>query len=185
VKAAIEAGAKDGFAAIQAAKLGDNANGWDFSMKNGRFGEDYLVRSAIAFRSLAGNAPEEAIYFNADKDVAGEPLDGANRYTMRFEKGALPPVDGFWSLTMYDGKTFFMVENPQKRYSIGSRTPGLQFAPDGSLTLYVQHESPGSDKEANWLPAPAGKFDVHLRTYIPQKALLDGTYKLPPISKVE
>jgi len=185
VKAAIEVGAKDGFAAIQAAKLGDNANGWDFSMKNGRFGEDYLVRSAIAFRSLAGNAPEEAIYFNADKDLSGKPLDGANRYTMRFEKGELPPVDGFWSLTMYDGKTYFMVENPQKRYSIGSRTPGLQFAPDGSLTLYVQHESPGSDKEANWLPAPTGKFDVHLRTYIPQKALLDGSYKLPPISKVE
>jgi hypothetical protein len=86
---------------------------------------------------------------------------------------------------MYDGKTFFMVENPQKRYSIGSRTPGLQFASDGSLTLYVQHESPGPEKEANWLPAPAGKFDVHLRTYIPQGALLDGTYKLPPILKVE
>ena len=181
--AAIDAGAKDGFAAIQAAKLGDSANGWDFSMKNGRFGEDYLVRSAIAFRSLAGNAPEEAIYFNADKDVSGQPLDGANRYTMRFEKGQLPPVDGFWSLTMYDGKTFFMVENPKKRYSIGSQTPGLAFAPDGSLTIYIQHESPGPGREANWLPAPAGAFDVHLRTYVPQKALLAGTYKLPPVER--
>jgi hypothetical protein len=82
---------------------------------------------------------------------------------------------------MYDGKTFFMVENPKKRYSIGSRTPGLQFAPDGSLTLYVQHESPGPEKDANWLPAPAGAFDVHLRTYVPQKSLLNGSYKLPPI----
>jgi hypothetical protein len=115
--AAIDAGAKEGFAAIAAAELGDSANGWDFSMKNGRFGEDYLVRSAVAYRSLAGNAPEEAIYFNADKDVSGQPLDGAHRYTMRFEKGQLPPVNGFWSLTMYDGKTFFMVENPKKRYS--------------------------------------------------------------------
>jgi hypothetical protein len=181
--AAIDAGAKEGFAAIQAAKLGDSVNGWDFSMKNGRFGEDYLVRSAIAFRSLAGNAPEEAIYFNADKDISGQPLDGANRYTMRFEKGQLPPVDGFWSLTMYDGKTFFMVENPKKRYSIGSQTPGLTFAPDGSLTLYIQHENPGPGKEANWLPAPAGAFDVHLRTYVPQKPLLDGSYKLPPLKR--
>jgi hypothetical protein len=181
IRAAVDAGAKEGFAAIEAAKLGDSANGWDFSMKNGRFGEDYLVRSAVAYRSLAGNAPEEAIYFNAEKDVSGQPLDGAHRYTMRFAKGQLPPVNGFWSLTMYDGKTFFMVENPKKRYSIGSRTPGLQFAPDGSLTLYVQHQSPGPDKEANWLPAPAGAFDVHLRTYVPQKPLLDGSYKLPPI----
>jgi hypothetical protein len=183
IRAAIDAGAKEGFAAIEAAKLGDSANGWDFSMKNGRFGEDYLVRSAVAYRSLAGNAPEEAIYFNANKDVSGQPLDGANRYTMRFEKGQLPPVDGFWSLTMYDGKTYFMVENPKKRYSIGSRTPGLQFAPDGSLTLYIQHESPGADNEANWLPAPTGGFDVHLRTYVPQKPLLDGSYKLPPLDR--
>jgi hypothetical protein len=181
IRAAIDAGAKEGFAAIEAAKLGDSANGWDFSMKNGRFGEDYLVRSAVAYRSLAGNVPEEAIYFNADKDVSGQPLDGAHRYKMRFERGQLPPVNGFWSLTMYDGKTFFMVENPKKRYSIGSRTPGLQFAPDGSLTLYIQNANPGPQKEANWLPAPAGSFDVHLRTYMPQKALLDGSYKLPPI----
>lgn len=185
--AAIDAGAREGFAAIQAAKLGENVNGWDFSMKNGRFGEDYLVRSAIAYRSLAGNAPEEAIYFNADKDVSGQPLTGANRYTMRFEEGQLPPVDGFWSLTMYDGRTFFMVENPMRRYSIGSQTPGLTFAPDGSLTLYIQHQSPGADKdkEANWLPAPVGPFDVHLRTYVPRAPLLDGSYRLPPIERHE
>lgn len=183
--AAIDAGAKEGFAAIEAAKLGDNANGWDFSMKNGRFGEDYLVRSAVAFRSLAGNAPEEAIYFNADKDASGAPLDGSKRYTMRFEKGQLPPVNAFWSLTMYDGKTFFMIDNPIKRYSIGSQTPGLKFAPDGSLTLLVQHESPGKASEANWLPAPAGSFDVHLRTYGPSKPLLDGSYKLPPLNTVK
>ncbi len=181
IRAAIAAGAKDGFAAIGAAKLGESANGWDFSMKNGRFGEDYLVRSAVAYRSLAGNAPEEAIYFNADKDAAGQPLDGAHRYTMRFEKGQLPPVSAFWSLTMYDATTFFMVENPKRRYSIGSRTPGLLFEPDGSLTLYIQSDSPGPDKETNWLPAPAGTFDLHLRAYVPTKALLEGIYKLPPV----
>lgn len=183
--AALDAGAKEGFDAIAAAKLGDNANGWDFSMKNGRFGEDYLVRSAIAFRSLAGNAPEEAIYFNADKDSSGAPLDGSKRYAMRFEKGQLPPVDAFWSLTMYDGKTYFMIDNPLKRYSIGSQTAGLKFAPDGSLTLLVQHKSPGKALETNWLPAPAGSFDVHLRTYVPKKALLDGSYKLPPLNVVK
>ena len=183
VRAAVDAGAKEGFAAIQAAKLGDNVNGWDFSMKNGRFGEDYLVRSAVAYRSLAGNAPEEAIYFNADKDIDGQPLNGANRYAMRFEKGQLPPVDAFWSLTMYDGKTFFMVENDMKRYSIGSQTPGLTFASDGSLTLYIQATSPGKEFESNRLPAPPGPFDVHLRTYIPRKELLDGTFKLPPIRR--
>jgi hypothetical protein len=183
VRAALDAGAKEGFAAIEAAKLGDSVNGWDFSMKNGRFGEDYLVRSAIAYRSLAGNAPEEAVYFNADKDFSGQPLDGKYRYTMRFEKGQLPPVSGFWSLTMYDGKTYFMVDNPIKRYSIGNRTPGLKFARDGSLTLFIQHDSPGKGHESNWLPAPVGSFDVHLRTYIPQHALLDGTYKLPPLNR--
>ena len=183
IRAAIDAGAREGFAAIQAARLGETVNGWDFSMKNGRFGEDYLVRSAIAYRSLAGNAPEEAIYFNADKDVSGQPLHGANRYIMRFAAGQLPPVDAFWSLTMYDGTTFFMVENAIRRYSIGSQTPGLTPAPDGSLTLYIQHQSPGADKEANWLPAPAGAFDVHLRTYVPRAPLLDGSYRLPPIER--
>lgn len=183
VRAAMDAGAKEGFAAIEAAKLGDSANGWDFSMKNGRFGEDYLVRSAVAYRSLAGNAPEEAIYFNADKDIDGQPLSGANRYMMRFEKGQLPPVDGFWSLTMYDGKTFFMIDNDMKRYSIGSRTPGLTFAPDGSLTLYIQATPPAKGLESNWLPAPKGPFDVHLRTYIPQKELLEGSFKLPPVKR--
>ncbi|GGE22604.1 hypothetical protein GCM10011529_31520 [Polymorphobacter glacialis] len=83
---------------------------------------------------------------------------------------------------MYDGKTYFMIENSMKRYSIGSQTPGLEFAPDGSLTLLIQHESPGKALEANRLPASAGSFDVHLRTYVPQKALLDGNYKLPPLT---
>jgi hypothetical protein len=86
---------------------------------------------------------------------------------------------------MYDGTTFFMVENAIRRYSIGSQTPGLTPAPDGSLTLYIQHQSPGADQEANWLPAPAGPFDVHLRTYVPRAALLDGSYRLPPIERLE
>jgi hypothetical protein len=185
ILAAIETGAREGFAAIQAARLGETANGWDFSMKNGRFGEDYLVRSAIAYRSLAGNAPEEAIYFNADKDVSGQPLHGANRCIMRFAAGQLPPVDAFWSLTMYDGTTFFMVENAIRRYAIGSQTPGLTTAPDGSLTLYIQHRSPGAEREANWLPAPPGAFDVQLRTYVPRAPLRDGSYRLPPIERQE
>jgi hypothetical protein len=184
LKAAIELGAKDGFEAIEQAKLGENVNGWDFSMKNGRFGEDYLLRSAVACRSLAGNTPEEAIYFNADKDFSGQPLSGAHCYEIRFERGQLPPVNAFWSLTMYDGKNFFLVENPINRYSIGSQTRGLQTADDGSVTLYIQHKSPGKDKENNWLPAPADSFDVHLRTYWPKDRLLNGEYHLPPLKRM-
>ena len=93
-------------------------------------------------------------------------------------------MNAFWSVTMYDGKTFFMVENPAKRYAIGSGTPGLKTAADGSLTLYIQNASPGAGLESNWLPAPAGPFDIHLRTYVPKKALLDGDYKLPPVERV-
>lgn len=184
VKAAMEAGAKDGFAAIEGATLGENVNGWDFSLKNGRFGEDYLLRSAIAYRSLAGNAPEEAIYFNADKDVDGQGLSGAHRYELRFERGQLPPVGAVGSLTMYDARDFLLVENAIARYSIGSQTKGLQTAADGSVTVYLQATSPGAGKAANWLPSPEGAFDVHLRAYVPKPSLLDGTYRLPPLKRV-
>ena len=183
-KAALGQGAEDAFAAIEQAKLGQSVNGWDFSMKNGRFGEDYLLRSAIAYRSLAGNVPEEAIYFNCNKDTDGHPLDGAQRYELRFENGQLPPVSAFWSLTMYDGKDFFLVENPINRYAVSDRTKGLKYGADGSLTLYIQHESPGQDRESNWLPAPAGVFDVHLRTYVPKPALLKEEYRLPPLKRI-
>ena len=96
----------------------------------------------------------------------------------------MPPVDAFWSLTMYNVPEFLLVENPIDRYSIGDRTPGLQIADDGSLTIYLQHESPGPDNQANWLPAPAGDFRPVMRMYQPKPDVLSGAYTLPAITKV-
>jgi hypothetical protein len=96
----------------------------------------------------------------------------------------MPPVDAFWSLTMYDVPNFLLLANPIDRYSIGDRTPGLEVAGDGSLTIYLQHESPGPDKESNWLPAPAGDFRPIMRMYQPKQEVLAGDYELPAIKKI-
>jgi hypothetical protein len=119
-------------------------------------------------------------------DAAGKPYSGANKYVMHFPKGQLPPVDGFWSLTMYNGDYFF-VDNPLNRYTLSARNNLKQNA-DGSIDLYLQHENPGADKEANWLPAPTDKFILMLRLYWPKEtspSLLDGTWKIPPVRMVE
>jgi len=97
----------------------------------------------------------------------------------------MPPTDAFWSVTMYDIPKFYLVANPINRYSIGDRTPGLKYNPDGSLDIYIQHESPGPDKESNWLPAPEGDFRPILRMYQPRQEALDGAFVLPPIRRVE
>jgi hypothetical protein len=116
-------------------------------------------------------------------DQAGEKLDGAHRYVLTFPKGELPPVDFFWSITMYDGVTQVPIHNPIERYSIGDRTPGLKRGEDGSLSIYFQHEAPGEGRDSNWLPAPAGPFYVILRTYGPKPPLLSGEYEIPAIRK--
>ena len=103
--------------------------------------------------------------------------------TVTFAKGATPPVNGFWSMTLYNEHHFF-APNPIKRYSLGTKNRSLKFNPDGSLTIYVQATSPGADKESNWLPAPAGNFSIWLRAYWPDKAILDGTWKPPVIKKL-
>ena len=116
-------------------------------------------------------------------DGDGQPLDGAHRYELRFT--TTPPVGAFWSVTMYDTPDFYLVENPIDRYSIGDRTPGLRYADDGSLTIVIQHDEPSEpDRAANWLPAPAGAFRPILRMYAPEAAVFDGTYELPPITRV-
>jgi hypothetical protein len=131
---------------------------------------------------LWGNHGYEADYGFVWTDGDGQPLDGANRYELRLEQP--PPVDAFWSLTMYDVPDFYLVANPIDRYSIGDRTPGLGTAEDGSVTIFMQADSPGPGKESNWLPTPRGKFRPILRMYQPQKAILDGTYVLPAVRKV-
>jgi hypothetical protein len=141
----------------------------------------YAMRAAAARAGLWGNHGYEANYELVYVDADGETLNGASRYELRLD--ALPPVDAFWSLTMYNVPKFLLVANPIDRYSIGDRTPGLDVAEDGSLTLYLQHESPGPDKQANWLPAPEGDFRPIMRMYQPGPTILSGDYTLPAIQK--
>jgi hypothetical protein len=142
----------------------------------------YATRAVAARAGLWGNHGYEADYALIWVDADGDPLDGANRYEMRFETP--PPVDAFWSLTMYDVPDFYLVDNPIDRYSIGDRTPGLVVDPGGGITILLQHESPGPGRAANWLPAPAGPFRPAMRMYQPRQELLDGCYTLPPIRKL-
>ena len=142
-------------------------------------GASYLARALAARGGLWGNHGYEAAYPMTYTDADGDQLDGHHRYVLRLEKD--PPVDAFWSLTMYDLPDFYLVANPIDRYSIGDRTPGLRRDSDGSLTIVIQHEQPADT--SNWLPAPAAPFRPLMRLYQPQAAVLDGTYKIPPITK--
>jgi hypothetical protein len=129
---------------------------------------------------LWGNHGYEAAYPMIHLDADGKQLNGASAYTLTFQQP--PPVDAFWSLTMYDTPDYYLVANPINRYSIGDRTPGLNYSPDGALTIVMQHERPDDPGEAaNWLPTPAGDFRPILRLYQPGKEILDGTYELPPV----
>jgi hypothetical protein len=139
----------------------------------------YVTRAVIARAGLWGNHGYEADYEAVWVDANGEPLEGSKSYNLHL--ATPPPVDAFWSLTMYDVPDFYLVANPIDRYSIGDRTPGLKIGDDGSLTIYIGKDSPGKDRESNWLPAPDGPFRPLIRMYQPQKPILDGTYVLPPI----
>src|SRR5262249_18338272 len=150
---------------------GSRVNGWWIPAKEiGNFGDHYLLRADVARTALAALSPEEAVDFQTQEDSQGRPLTGQHKYLLRFAKGQLPPVDAFWSVTMYSTvPDRFLVANPINRYSIGDRTRGLHYAPDGALDLYLQHESPGKENEANWLPAPAGEFSLIFRAFLPRK----------------
>lgn len=148
-------------------------------------GNDYNKRALGAMIGIYGNSIEEAYYSAFQTDASGAPLDGSQAYALRFPKGGLPPVDLFWSITMYRLPERLLAANEIERYSIGDRTEGLKAAEDGSLTLYVQHAKPEGDKAANWLPAPEGPFFMVGRFYGPQQPLIDGSYKIPKVEKVE
>jgi hypothetical protein len=144
----------------------------------------YVTRAVAARAGLWGNHGYEANYQIVYVDADNQPLSSEHRYELRLP--APPPVNAFWSLTMYGVPEFYLVANPINRYSIGDRTPGLQFGADGSLTIIMQKESPGPDKEANWLPTPqTGAFRPILRLYQPKPPILDGSYLLPAIQRVE
>jgi hypothetical protein len=160
-------------------------NGWVFTTKTGVYGTNYLQRALVTAIGLGANRPQDAIYPTSEVDGDGKPYSGANRYVMHFDKGGLPPAQAFWSLTMYDADYFF-VANPLNRYNRNSRDK-LKANADGSVDLHIRHESPGKDRQANWLPAPKDKFVLMLRMYWPREtppSILDGTWK-PPAVKVQ
>ena len=160
-------------------------NGWGYTTKTGLYGTDYLMRALVTAIGLGANRPQDAVYPTSLKDAEDRAYDGADKYVMHFAKGELPPVEGFWSVTMYNAEYFF-VANPISRYSISPRQ-NLKPNPDGSVDLCIQKDSPGADWESNWLPAPAGKFILMLRMYWPDEtapSIIDGTWTIPPVKKV-
>jgi hypothetical protein len=158
-------------------------DGWSYAQANvGTYGNDYLMRAFIAYAGLGALPPEEAIYPSAVTDKEGQPLTGASRYVLHFDKSQLPPAQAFWSLTMYGADQFF-IANPIHRYAIGDRDK-LAFNADGSLDLYIQKDSPGADKQSNWLPAPAGPFSMNLRLYLPRPQATDGRWQVPALQRL-
>ena len=156
-------------------------NGWSTTTKCGQPGNGILERSAFAKVLPAVNVVEEAAYWTTTIDSTGKKLNGRQDYILHFDSGQQPPNDAFWSLTITD-VAGFMVSNPIERYSLGDRSGLVQNA-DGSTDIYIQSET-ASGHETNWLPAPAGKFKLMLRAYLPKQAILEGEYHLPPVSKV-
>jgi hypothetical protein len=195
IRQALENGITEGEKIINARLrvLGANVNGWDIigmvvngsntTNNVGNFGTDYLLRAAVAKYGLFANSPEEAVYPGTFTDSQGQNLTGSNKYLLHFDKGQTPPVNAFWSLTMYNNASYF-VDNPINRYAIGDRTAGLVYNDDGSLDIYIQHDNPGPDKESNWLPAPEDEFNLSMRLYIPQDPVLKGEYQYPPLQRV-
>lgn len=161
-------------------------DGWFFTTKTGRYGTAYRQRALITAIGLGANRPEDAVYPTSEGPDVLQSYDGAKKYVMHFPKGQLPPVKGFWSLTMYDAEYFF-VDNPLNRYTLSQRN-ALKENADGSVDLYIQNASPGADRESNWLPAPAGKFILMLRMYWPQEtppSILDGSWRIPRVGAVD
>jgi hypothetical protein len=158
-------------------------NGWQMNIDTmGVYGNFYLKRAIVAMVGLGANAPEDAIYPVLMADADGQPVTGDHDYVLHFAPGELPPVHAFWSVTMYDAEGF-QVANPLNRFAVGDRDP-LQYNPDESLDLYLQHDSPGPDHEANWLPAPRGPLGITMRLYSPQAPVLNGTWAPPPVRRV-
>jgi hypothetical protein len=160
-------------------------DGWAFTTKTGVYGTSYRQRALITAIGLGANRPQDAVYPTSEGPDVIKKYSGANKYVLHFNKGELPPVDGFWSLTMYDANYFF-VPNPINRYTVSQRNK-LKANADGSVDLYIQNESPGKDKEQNWLPAPKDQFILMMRLYWPKEkppSILDGTWKIPPVKEV-
>ncbi|WP_165856329.1 DUF1254 domain-containing protein [Marinobacter sp. JSM 1782161] len=162
----------------------DAGNGWRTQQNAARFGYDYFQRTATAKGNMFSNVPQETMYFGADFDSTGDRLDGAGNYTVTFPAGQLPPVNGFWSLTLYNEQHFFY-PNELDRFSLGTKNKSLVTNDDGSLTIYVQNENPGGEREANWLPAPEDHFSLYIRAYWPKEAITNGDWTPPTIEPAD
>jgi hypothetical protein len=187
---AIEAGVADARKEARKGGLGGMGfvEGWSYpNARLGDFDQDYVYRAAVALSGLAALPPVEAMYMRAEGDLPRGLFDGATSWRLHFPADKLLPVNSFWSLSLYeatDDGQFFFADNPLNRYAIGDRTEGLATNADGSLDIWIGHESPGGEREANWLPAPAGPFALFMRAYLPKPELLDGSYRLPRIERV-
>jgi hypothetical protein len=160
------------------------ANYWAMNTNTmGVYGNYYLKRAIVAQQGLGANQPEDAIYPLNIGDADGRPLDGASNYTIHFDKETLPPVDAFWSITLYDQQGY-QVANSLNRFAVSNWMP-FRYNPDGSLDLYFQNQSPGIDNEANWLPAPKGPFNLTMRLYAPKSDALTGKWNPPPVTKAQ
>lgn len=157
-------------------------NNWSTQRNGAQFGVDYLTRTACARANIFVNKPNETKYIYQDRDVDGARLNGSNKYTVTIKKGQLPPVKGFWSLTVYNKEHFFS-PNELNRYSLGTKNKNLQFDADGSLTLYVQNTSPGESKKNNWLPTPKDAFSLYIRCYWPDHTIVDDKWIPPAVVK--
>jgi hypothetical protein len=185
VRRALERAAPDALKAMQAKvpTIARVVNGWQMNTDTmGVYGNYYLKRAVVAMVGLGANLPEDAVYPLNIGDADGKPLTGTNNYVLHFAKNDIPPAKAFWSVTLYD-KDGFPSANSLNRNAIGDRD-ALTFNADGSLDLYIQHQSPGAGKESNWLPAPSADFNLTMRVYSPKAEVLDGRWVPPPVKKV-
>ena len=185
----IEAGIEDAKSLLEAPGTEKPVNGWRYPRADlGDFGQNYLFRAHVAVGGLGALPRHEAMYMRAVAP-GGRPRFGDGVWRLNFPQGQLPPVDAFWSLTMYEATAqgqFFLAENPLRRYAIGAHTKGLRRNADGSLDIWIARQDPGGGRTANWLPAPAaGPYIMSMRAYLPKPALLAGAYLLPPIAPAE
>ena len=186
VKSAIQTGYQSALTRIPAEGMGAIKNGWQLSYGTGNYGTDYVLRAAIAYRGLGANLIDDAFYASAVTSSDGTKFSSTNKYVIHFDKDGIPPVNGFWSLSMYNEKILFAA-NPINRYCLGSLSdPPLLKNPDGSIDIYIQRDSPDSAKMPNWLPTPAsGGFSLTLRLYWPQKSVMDKSWGPPGVQLVK
>lgn len=159
-------------------------NNWNRSVNNARWGVDYFNRTGTSRSNMFDNKPNETQYFYTDLDSTGTQLEGGSTYEITFAKDETPPVEGFWSLTLYNDKHLFHA-NDLRRYSLGTKNKTLKYNDDGSLTLYAGGKDPGGDRTSNWLPAPSGTFSLYIRAYWGKLAILDGSWQPPAVKKAE